>query len=623
MCGITGTVNERDPGVLAGMLQALAHRGPDDVGTYRDDETGIMLGHRRLSIIDLSSAGHQPMSDESGSVWVVFNGEIYNYKELAAELKGKGYSFRSSSDTEVLVHGYREWGRELFRRIDGMWALALYDKKAGELILSRDSAGMKPLYYYRGNGRLYFASELNALSPLLPASARREPRALKRFLAHGYIYGEGTVYEGIRAVPPATALVVSLADLSFSPLRTYEAPRKSSWRGGMPEAVREFERLFADSVAATLQADVPVGLFLSGGIDSSIVGRTLRAQGARLQAFTVGFEGTPFDEGAAAVRIAKALDFPHTKVEMRAADIAEDIGDIFDAFGQPFADTSMLPTYYVSKHAREAGYKVALTGDGADELFGGYPTHFLPALTRLYRKLPRATDSLVRAAARGLPENFTKLGHKEKLSRFLHGARAPYAAAHASWKHVFSDAELERLILPARGDVLTQDATFDEYFTDESGNETAAVMRADFETFLTYDCLVKSDIASMRHGMELRMPFLNKALLDFAESLPTHLKVSPLRTKKLLRAALSRDLPRTIVQAKKQGFTPPLARWLSDELRPVMLDLLCEDAVANTGLLDYTYVASLMEEHLARRHDHTRKLWALMSLTRFYSRHDI
>lgn len=622
MCGIAGTIGLRNNQALTEMLGALQHRGPDDKGEYYDADRGVALGHRRLSIIDLSQAGHQPMESEDGLIIVVFNGEIYNYKQLTGELREKGFVFHSASDTEVLVHGYRAWGNDVFKKIDGMWAVALYDKKNGKLFLSRDPAGIKPLYLYTKGTSLMFASEIGVLARALPrGTLTMNNAAMRAYLTHGYIYGTDTIYQDIVSVPPATTLTISLLDLSTTH-EPHFIPEQRTPPKTLEEAVNEFEKLFADSVQATLQADVPVGLFLSGGIDSSLVGYHVKQAGATMEAFTIGFNEQGFDESGDAARIAAHLGFSLETVIVRGGDVAPEALRVLDSFGEPFADMSALVTDHLSRFARERGCTVALTGDGADELFGGYPTHYLPALAKWYQWTPRVTDTILDALRRALPHDFAKLGNREKLSRFLQGARHSIPTAHARWKRIFTENELTELLVPGTiaGGAEADFTEFFEMVRDTSTDPTDLVSKVDFLTFLPSDCLVKSDIASMQHGVELRVPFLNKALIDFAWNLPGEMKASPFHTKKLLRRSLARCLPRSITQAPKRGFVPPLSHWLTKELQPLMHELLSREAIAKVGFLKYAPVAELVNQHLAGREDHSKKLWALMSLSRFVTR---
>ena len=623
MCAIAGGVNIKDPQALTHTLNLLAHRGPDDEGTYYDEQARVFLGHRRLSIIDLSPAGHQPMSDDAKSIWVTFNGELYNYKSLRTELQALGRVFHSNSDTEILVHGYAQWGSEIFKKVDGMWAVALYDKRAGKLMLSRDPAGIKPLYFYREGNTLLFSSEMGALASALPANALSVRQAgIGRFLAHGYLYGNETIYNEISRVPAGCVHTYSLPTLEMREERVY-MPRKRFDVRGMSDAVAQFNELFSSSVRDTLQSDAPVGLFLSGGIDSALTGYHIKEAGANLTAFTVGFAEQSFDESAVATRIAKHLGFPHVTHIMRAEDIAEDIEHILDSFGEPFGDTSALPTYYISKLAHEHGIKVALGGDGADELFGGYQTHYLPHFAEAYRHTPSITDRALRTGAQLLPSAFSKLGSREKLMRFVGAARNPYQLAHARWKNLFTDDDLRHLLHAEASDgILHADTDFEDFFSqvhDSSQDKLDEVMKVDFLTFLRGSCLVKSDISSMQHGLEIRVPFLNKDILDFAWFLPTKYKVGPFSTKRLLRKALARYVPADIARMKKQGFVPPLALWLTRELKPAMLSILSQEEVARVGFLEYNYIVSLIDDHLAQRADNSKKIWALMSLVRFFS----
>jgi asparagine synthase (glutamine-hydrolysing) len=564
------------------------------------------------------------MSDASESIWVTFNGELYNYKALRLELEVCGRVFRSQSDTEVLVHGYAEWGSEIFKKIDGMWALALYDKKAGKLLLSRDPAGIKPLYIYQKGQTLLFASEIGALRAAVGSQALSVSEAgVARFLAHGYLYDEHTIYNEIMRLPQGCVRTYTLPSLSiheesiYTPTRRYEIH-------SMEEGVAHFDKLFGDSVRATLQSDAPIGLFLSGGIDSSLTGYHIKEAGANLTAFTIGFAEQSFDESSMATRIAKHIGFPHVTRTMRGADIADDIERILDSFGEPFADTSALPTYYLSALAREHDIKVALGGDGADELFGGYQTHYLPHFAEAYRRTPEATDAILQTATKLLPAGYTKLGNREKLTRFANAARNPYQEAHARWKRVFTEEELGRLLQPAaHAAAIKVDTDFKNFFTQiqaSSQNKMDEVMKVDFFTFLYGSCLVKSDISSMQHGLEIRVPFLTKDLIDFAWYLPTKYKTGPFSTKRLLRKALARHVPDDIARMRKLGFVPPLALWLTNELKPSMLRILSREEVAKVGFLEYAYIVSLIDDHLAGRVDNSKKIWALMSLVRFFSK---
>ena len=623
MCGIAGAIGPRADVAVPAILAKLAHRGPDDQGIFKDKEKNVVLGHRRLSIIDTSSAGHQPMSDAEESVWVSFNGEIYNYKPLVEELKRKGHIFRSNSDTEVLIHGYKEYGPDIFEKLDGMWAVALYDRKNSRLLLSRDPAGIKPLYLYQNDSELIFASEIGALRAGTP---QREvlpvdDSVIMQYLAHGYIYGEQTIYKDIRSLPKASCLTIQIKTLHSSLVSIYTS-KKSDAPADMHDAEQQFDTIFKGSVAESLQADVPIGIFLSGGIDSSLVAYYTRENGASLQAFTIGFAQKDFDESKIAARIAKQFGFPSTIGMMSGLDVASDIEHILETFGQPFADTSAIPTHFLSKLAHECGYKVVLTGDGADELFGGYPTHYLPAVTSRYQMTPAFTDTVLHTFASSLPSNFTKLGTKEKIFRFLSGARKTPQRAHATWKRVFSDDEMYNLLQPEFLSANQKtDLSFDLFFEKHRKIESMAerVAQVDFDTFLAWDCLVKSDIAMMRNSIEGRVPFLNKAVMDFAWSLPVQMKVTPFRTKILLRRVLEAKGGRDFSRLPKQGFVPPLSEWLCAELKSAMLSILSSENVSHIAFLNNTYVQALIQEHLDRTHDHSKKIWSLMSLVHFFT----
>jgi asparagine synthase (glutamine-hydrolysing) len=625
MCAIAGILNTEDRTRIEKMLEVLKHRGPDDTGIYHDPATALWLGHRRLSILDLSAAGHQPMSNDDESVTVVFNGELYNYLEIKKDLQARGYTFHSTSDTEILIHGYSEYGADIFKKIDGMWAVALYDKKQGKVLLSRDPTGIKPLYYHAGK-QVIFASEIGAIASILKAEQRTLRQAsIAQFLVHGYIYGNDTIYNEVKQMTPGTVMTYSIADAVFSEENIFH-PQKTFKVADMNTAVSIFDELFSHSVRSTLQSDVPVGLFLSGGIDSALIGYEMQKVSANLTAFTIGFAEQSFNESDIAARIAKHLGFKHVIHTMQAKDIVADIDTIFNAFGQPFADTSALPTFYLSKLARSHGIKVVLGGDGADELFGGYPTHYLPPITEVYRRfLPAVFGPLVRTAVKMLPTRFSKLGLREKILRFVEAADNPYDKAHARWKQLFTADDLQKLLVPeVYAEMMKPNAAnFDAFFQavrPTSQNKIDEVMKIDFLTFLPNSCLVKSDISSMQHGLEIRVPFLNKDSINFAWFLPTAFKASAFKTKKLLRQVFARHLPKDIARMKKQGFVPPLSQWLLKELKPKMLEILSEENIAKTHLLQYSHVYSLIADHLSMKADNSKKIWALMSLVHFLNR---
>ncbi|MEN9524560.1 MAG: Asparagine synthetase 1 [Candidatus Parcubacteria bacterium] len=621
MCAIAGTVNIEDEKVLKTMLDLMAHRGPDDNGEYYDHGAKVSIGHCRLSILDLSSAGHQPMLDADSNIVVVFNGEIYNYKDIKLELVSKGHIFCSNTDTEVLIHGYKEYGTDIFKKLDGMWAVALYDKTKRLIIFSRDPSGMKPLYFYHSKNILAFASEIGALVKAMKEELLTiNENPIKMYLAHRYIYGTQTIYNEIKSSSPGSTSIISLDDLEIKSTINY-IPEKTSVPANLEGAVTMFNQLFEKSVGATLQSDVPVGLFLSGGVDSSLVGHAVKKLGVPLRSFTVDFENQDFNEGHLASLIAKNLGLPHVTWPMTAKDIEADVYDILDSFGQPFGDMSALPTFYASRMARREGYKVMLTGDGADELFGGYPTHYLPKILGTYQHVPKIFDPVLSSLANLLPSRHTKLGMREKIQRFLFGARSSYRIAHAKWKLVFNEKELQQLILSEADEISESLPDFEDFFDRQSfiTDKIDAVIKTDFQSFLPYDCLVKGDISSMQNGVEIRSPFLNKEIIGFAWYLPSSMKAKPFQTKILLRRSLLKALPHSITRLPKMGFVPPLSFWLAHELRAIMTDILSPLNIAKVGFLNYDYVLALMQEHISKSHDHAAKLWCLMGLVRFYS----
>ncbi len=624
MCGIAGSVKSGGKNAVDGILRSLAHRGPDDVGVYSDAENDVHLGQRRLSIIDLSSAGRQPMANEDGSIWLTFNGEIYNYKKLKPFLTGRGHKFRSETDSEVIIHGYEEFGTKIFEKLDGMWAAALYDRSSGKLILSRDPAGIKPLYLIEDGQKIIFSSEIGALKSNCQAGTTLNESSLVKFMAQGYIYGDETIYKEIKEVPVATNLVFNLKEGGSFKESNYNFSGESSVKT-LEEGIRSFKNTFNESVRQSLQADVPVGIFLSGGIDSSLVGHYVKENGADLKVFTIGFEEKDFDESRIAREISRALGFKKHFVHiLKPKDISDKTGEIIDLFGEPFGDMSSLPTYYLSMLARENDCRVVLSGDGGDELFGGYPTQYLPEIVSLYSKTPDVVHQGLVSLADYLPSTYSKLGFEEMAKRFLHGAKSDYRKGHFLWKVLFRMEDVKNILKKDFYEKYVSEVFergFSDFFDEEpAADKVSEVINVDFKTFLASNCLVKSDICSMAHAVELRVPFLNRPVLEFARTLPSEYKTKPFQTKILLRKTAEEILPASITKIKKKGFVPPLSRWLQGELKGFMLENLSRDNVYKTGLLNYDAVDSLVNSHLKGKRDNTRQIWSLISLVRFLNK---
>lgn len=609
MCGIFGSVGAPlDRAVIAGMLETLRHRGPDSQGVTELD--GVVLGHTRLRVIDLSPAAAQPMCNEDRTVWVTFNGEIYNFQDLRRELEGNGHRFQSSSDTEVLVHGYEQWGDAVTDHVDGMFAFAVWDAKALRLLLARDRAGKKPLYYAEHGGRFLFASEMKGL---FAAGVPMEvsPDAVVGYLAFGYASAPGTLYRSVRQLPPATRLAIDAS----GPART-----QRYWthdfrpRGDVPdeaEAAAHVRHLLTAAVRKRMVADVPVGAFLSGGLDSTIVVGLMARLGHRVRTFAIGFEGDPrYDERRFARVAADAFGTEHTEFQVKPSDFGLVEKLIWHHDG-PFGDSSAIPTYVVSGMTREH-VTVALTGDGSDELFAGY-LRFTAALTT--EKVPAPIRALAGSFARLLPGGLPSRTLLARARRLLAVSPAPLPDRMGQWIGVFFGPLLHDLLRPEltrRIDGAT--GFFRDSFGTPGASTLARVLHNNFATYLPDDLLIKADRMSMAHALETRSPFLDTALIDYVSRLPDDFKVRGRTTKFILRRAFADLVPPAIQQRGKMGFGLPLATWFRGDLRSYLLDHIATPTARITEYVRADVVSRMVDDHMAHRADHEYRFWALLTL---------
>ncbi|MDP8943680.1 MAG: asparagine synthase (glutamine-hydrolyzing), partial [Actinomycetota bacterium] len=615
MCGICGLASldgaaAPDPAVVGAMNAALVHRGPDSDGLVAHGP--VALAARRLAIIDLAG-GDQPVASEDGRVQVVHNGEIYNYRELREELRRRGHRFSTRSDTEVLAHGYEEWGTGLLERLRGMFALALWDARARRLLLARDRFGIKPLYYGVAGGVLAFASELKALVRSPGFAGDVDLDALEAFLAFNSIPTPLTIFRGLRKLPAGHLLEWSGG--ARVEVRRYadERPRPAGElrAEGEEELARELLERLRDSVRAHLVADVPVGVLLSGGIDSSALA-ALAAQesGERVRTFSIGFEERSFDELARARLVARRYGTDHHELVVRP-DAVELLPTIVEAFDEPFADSSALPTYLVSRLAAQH-VKVALSGEGSDELFGGYYTYVADLLAPRIGPLA----GLARPLVDRLPSSSEKASFDYKLKRFVRGAGLPPLERHHAWKEIFSpDARAELLRPDRRGGTDPLEVYRARYAETEGAEPLARLQDVDRGVYLVDDLLVKTDRASMAHSLEARVPFLDTAVSDLALALPDRLRVRGFSKKRLLRRALAPLLPREILDGPKQGFSIPAAAWLRGELEPFAREALSPEVVRRQGFFRPEAVTRLLDDHVAGRGDLSRQIWGLLSFS--------
>jgi asparagine synthase (glutamine-hydrolysing) len=637
MCGITGAAwtdpaAALDEGNLAAMMARLVHRGPDDAGTYRDAHAA--LGFRRLSIVDLAG-GHQPLSNEDGTVWTVFNGEIYNFPALRHRLEARGHTLRSAGDTEVLVHLYEDEGTGLFRLLRGMFALAIWDAPRRRLVLGRDRLGQKPLVYRHDGTRLIFASELKALLALPERTFPRQvdPLALDRYLTFGYVPHPLTILAGTYKLPPAHFAVWNEGALT---LERYWDPDWSLERVRPPaDDAAELRATLADAVREQMIADVPLGAFLSGGIDSTIIVGLMQAASSRpVKTFSIGFDDPAFDERPFAEIAAKHLGTEHQAfvVTPRAWEALPALAWQFD---EPFADSSAIPTWYVSRETRRE-VTVALTGDAGDELFAGYDRYRALALADLADRLPAGPRNVLRGPlARSLPTSVKAKTRLRRVRRWLEGIGEPLQARYLRWICQFDESARTALYSDAWLDVLASAGERAPAEADPASVLARALAAAptrdpltralitDLLTYLPGDLLVKVDLASMAHSLECRGPFLDHRVVELAMAMPIgrKLRLRGGRSKAILKDAFPEFLPPALRHRPKMGFGVPIDRWfrgdLKDELRSVLLDPVS----LNRGLFRPEALTTLVSEHVDGRRDHAYKLWTLLVLELWFRNH--
>jgi asparagine synthase (glutamine-hydrolysing) len=613
MCGICGVLSRAAPpecGRLAAMAGTLAHRGPDGEGLKVDGPAG--LGHRRLSIIDLSDAAREPMTNEDGTLWLVFNGEIYNFRELREKLAPR-HRFRSQSDGEVILHLYEERGEEAVPALEGMFAFALWDGRRRRLLLARDRAGKKPLFYHDGPGLFAFASEVKALLAHPEVPREHDPAALPLYLTYGYVPTPGTFYRSIRALPPAHLMVATEAGIE-GPRPYWSVRFRNGGSLDEHEVEERFRSLLQKAVARRLVADVPLGAFLSGGLDSStVVAFMAREAGGRVRTFTIGFAGgKEYDERAHARVVAERFSTEHTEfvVEPKALELIDRLVWHHDG---PFGDSSAVPTYLLSELTRSR-VTVALNGDGGDEVFAGYLRLYGGAVSErvpswAFRGLAGALALLPEPRDRKHPLRFAK--------RFAEAGRLPLPERYLRWNAYFT-ADLDRYLRPELAAFAGRErvlASFRAELDGAGGASTLArLLQLNFKTYLLDDLLVKMDRMSMAHGLEARSPFLDTEVVEFGASLPDALRMRWGKGKVLLRRAMAGILPPSILARGKMGFGAPLGAWFRGDLARLVEERLLDEGSPLYDHLRPEPVAELLRSHMSARADLSPQIWALLTL---------
>lgn len=620
MCGICGSVNWNgsDVDAVCAMSSAMIHRGPNADGLAV--RTPAILAHRRLSIIDLSDDANQPMADKSGRYWITFNGEIYNYRVIRAQLESIGVRFRTQSDTEVLLYAYITWGTECLQSLNGMFAFAIWDDRDKRLFLARDRMGEKPLYYSRlPGGGIVFASELKALR-LHPAVSRRiNPRAVSQFLSLNYVLGDECIIDDVRKLPPAHYLIVEAGKVHATQCYWNLAKcfREKRRFGSEAEATGELNSLIKDAVDIRLLSDVPLGAFLSGGLDSSTIVAAMNRlrPAAQNRTFSIGFLEDSFSELPKARFVAEHLSVQHQD-QVVDGNMASALKQIIQCVDEPFADTSFIPTFFLSRFAAQH-VTVCLTGDGGDELFGGYETYIADRIHGVVHRLPGPIlDGLSVLVNALVPSRFDKVSWDYKLKKFLSGARLDQDRAHYHWRTIFSQAEKHELVrVERRAEVLEADPclSFLAHARDVSGAHFLdRAMYTDIKTWLVDDILHKVDRASMAHSLEARAPFLDHRLVEFAASLPVHFKVHGLQKKYLLKRSQRSFLPAHIIDAEKQGFNAPVSHWLNGVLEDEAMRVMQEGPLLDW--MNRDAMTKLWHDHKRGRQDNGLKLFGLLCL---------
>ncbi|MBI3327062.1 MAG: asparagine synthase (glutamine-hydrolyzing) [Nitrospinae bacterium] len=626
MCGIAGfvTLDPRrpvDPAPLHAMLRRLEHRGPDDQGVHVDQ--GVVLGHRRLSVIDVSG-GHQPLYGAVSTTVIIGNGEIYNYRELKRELSARGHRFHSASDTEVAAHAYDAWGLDFLDRLDGMYALALWDGHKRRLVLVRDRLGEKPLFYTIADGLLIFASELTALlaHPTVPIDL--DARALSAYLALEYVPAPLSMIRGVGKLEPGTALVV---ENGVSRTLRYWRPEARPASPPLPyrAAVQRLREHLEEAVNSRLVSDVPLGIFLSGGIDSSTVA-ALAARSGALKTFSIGFQEQSFDERAFARAVARRIGSTHHERILRAEEMPELVPRLATILDEPLGDASILPTALLSAFAREH-VTVVLGGDGGDELFGGYPMYQAQRVALLARVLPCIAYRALRAMTRRIPVSHRNFALGFKAITFLRGAAEPPPWNHALWMCSFSPPEQQALLTLGLWEAAGRgEAAFEvihrSWAQSAGAPSLARATHLDATTYLPNDILTKVDRASMAVALEVRSPFLTRSVVEFAFSLPDVYRMRGLSGKRILRDAMRDLLPDGVLRRPKKGFGIPVGAWLKGPLQPLVRELLGAESIRRAGLFQPVEVGRLLREHEQGRADHRKPLWTLL-VFELWRRHNL
>ena len=627
MCGICGIIDlDGKPvrkEIISNMCATLIHRGPDGEGVYISSQSkpSAGLGHRRLKIIDLTEAGHQPMTNEDNSVWLTFNGEIYNHHQLRKDLRDKGHQFRSNTDAEVVLHLYEDFAENCLSYLHGMFAFAIWDERKGELFLARDRLGQKPLLYYQDNQHLCFASEFSALLASGQIDRNINDKAIDQYLTFGYVPAPETIYKGIYKLLPGHYGIYKDSNLNFTKYWDLDYSQKIAI--SEEEAALELIRQLKEAVSLRLTSDVPLGVFLSGGLDSSAVTALMSQLTNRVRTFSIGFEEADFNELEYARTVARHFSTDHHEfmVKPKALEI---LPLLVERYGEPYADSSAIPSYYVAKETRKY-VTVALNGDGGDESFAGYDRYQAMVLAKSYNHLPSILqDGLSRAVISIAPDRLNYKNRRKRLRRFLENASLPFYSRYCNWISIINDTEKNRLYSEGFKEKLGNGKP--ENWLRDYPNLSSDVklvdrlMAIDIKTNLANDLLVKMDIASMANSLETRSPFLDHKFMEFAAKLPPEYKMKRFIKKYILKKAVKDLIPKEILQRRKMGFAVPVGEWFRNDLKGFLREILLSQSSLNRGYFKPEVIKNMVNQHIEKRVDYTFQLWSLLMLELWHQR---
>ena len=632
MCGIAGIAYKNghpvEHNILKEMTRAIKHRGPDDEGIHIipnpqspicNANIQVGLAHRRLSIIDLSKSGHQPMTNEDETIWITFNGEIYNFKELRIDLIRQGHVFKSNSDTEVIVHGYEEYGEGIFNKLNGMFAFGLWDNTNQALYLVRDRYGQKPLYYCHSQAGIVFASEIKSLLKHPDINSEIDIHNLSRYLSYEYIPAPHSILKDINKLLPGHYLKWDNDNINTTP---YWHINFGGTENGGTLSVSEIEHqlvcLLKSAVERRLISDVPLGVFLSGGIDSSAIVALMSEliPADQIKTFSIGFDDESFDESSHARAVSQFFGTVHHEQTLTPGKMLEMLPDIWNIMDEPFADASVLPTYLLSKFTRES-VTVALGGDGSDELFAGYDPFQAHLVAKYYEKVPKIIHSKVLSPIiNRLPVSTKNISMDFKLKQFIKGIPYTTAIRNQVWLGSFAREEQQNIFTEDINNTLNNFDPYEDIHRSYNGtkfrNTMDEIIYCYSKFYLADDILTKIDRASMASSLEVRSPFLDVDFAEFANRIPSELKMKGLTRKYILKKSLEKKIPRSILYRKKKGFGIPLTRWLKNELKPTLLEVFNPSRINRDSLFNSKTISTMLDDHFSGRRDNRKQIWTLL-----------